>query len=876
WRTSRHKIRERAVGGKAWNLFRLCSYGFPVPPFCVVSTSVLDEALRSRQPEIEAGLKTLGAQSVEEVEQFSRSLMDFIQGVQFSREFRQEIRGVLTSLFGQSGRFAVRSSIVGEDAVRHSFAGQMDSFLDVPEMHLFEAIKKVWASAFSPRALLYRREKRVQEDEIAAAVIIQEMVRSVASGILFTRHPDSRGRECIISAGFGLGEGVVSNRIETDTYRIPWQGGAIVKKVAIKDYRVTGKKQVQGGTEVERVPETMKSEPVLTEAQVRALQDIGVKAERSFGLPLDIEWAFDSQGKLFVLQARPIVFAEDFPSPTLQRLWDNSNIVESYPGVTLPLTFSFVRRCYEIIFRDAATKLTLARKVLNQRQDIFPNMIGLLDGRVYYNLLNWYTMQACFPGFNKYKDSWDRMIGISQNTPFSRRRFSFIHALSSTLKLCWIMLAVKRTAGKFFRSFNRAYDKFKDIDFARATEHDLLALYEALDREFSRKWYLTLYNDFCAIKYYDWLKTLCAKWTNEKTNNLQNSLLCGVREMESVAPVRSLARLAEMIHSKPDYRNLFGQNDDHKIWPAIQQNPALAPLKAALTAYLKAYGDRSLEELKLEKPTFREEPTQLIRLIRDFLHSGLSPELMDHKDQKIRREAEAAVKRHLRNPFKRLAFGFVLKNARRAVAQRENMRFARTRLFGIIRRLFSRLGKLLEENGFLDSAPDIYYLTVEEVFSLIQGTAVTQNLRGLVTLRKAEYERYAQKSPRARFETTGIPYLHSAYEEKAGRDGNKRLKGISCSSGRAWGTAKVVIDPRLARGNGNSILVAQSTDPGWVFLMISAKGIVTERGSVLSHTAIIGRELGIPTIVGVKDATKLIPDGASLCIDGGTGDVQWQ
>jgi pyruvate,water dikinase len=224
----------------------------------------------------------------------------------------------------------------------------------------------------------------------------------------------------------------------------------------------------------------------------------------------------------------------------------------------------------------------------------------------------------------------------------------------------------------------------------------------------------------------------------------------------------------------------------------------------------------------------------------------------------------------------RLAFGFVLNNARRAVANRENMRFARTRLFGVVRRLFCRLGKLFEENGLLDRASDIYYLTEEEVFSLIRGTSVTQNIRALVALRKAEYDRYAQKPPRARFETTGIPYLYSTDEEKVSAGANKVLKGISCSSGTARGTAKVVIDPRLASGNRNSILVAQSTDPGWIFLMISAKGIVTERGSVLSHTAIIGRELGIPTIVGVKDATKLIPDGASLFIDGGTGDVQWQ
>jgi pyruvate,water dikinase len=875
WKTAHHEIRQRAVGGKALNLFKLRSCGFPVPPFCVVPTSVFEQALSSREPEIKAGLRNLTARSVEEIERFSQSLRDFIGGIQFSNEFCREVRRELASLVGQDGLFAVRSSVIGEDALRNSFAGQMDSFLAVPETHLFEAIKKVWASTFSPRALLYRREKRLGGQGVAAAVIIQGMVTSVASGILFTRDPEGRDRECVISAAFGLGEGVVLNRVESDTYRIPWHGEVIAKKIAIKDCRVTGKRQAQGGTAVESLPETMKRRPVLTEAQVRSLRDIGVKAERSFGFPLDIEWAFDSQGKLFILQARPVVFTEKIPSPVVRNVWDNSNIVESYPGLTLPLTFSFVRQCYEVSLRKAAWRLTLARKTLQFKPDIFPNMIGLIDGRIYYNLLNWYRMEACFPGFNRYKTSWDRMIGISQNTPFSGHRFSLLHGLSSTLKLCWLMLAVKQTSRKFFRFFNRAYDKFKDVDFNRAAEHELPSIYEALNREFGGKWYLTLYNDFCAIKYYDWLKTLCAKWTDEETGNLQNKLLCGVRGMESVAPVRALARLAETARSESDSRSLFDK-DDRQIWRDIQQDPALAPLKSALAVYLEAYGDRTLEELKLEQTTLREDPSQLIKLIRNFLNLSSIPEFMDLKDQRTRRETEEALKSHLKNPLKRLAFAFVLRNTRRAVAQRENMRFARTRLFGIARRLVRRLGRLLEVNGFLDNASDIHYLTLEEAFGLIQGTAVTQNLRTLVALRKAEYERFAQKSPPSRFETTGIPCLHSACEEKARGDVNKTLKGTPCSSGRVRGTARIVTDPRLVKENASCILVAQSTDPGWVFLMISAKGIVTERGSVLSHTAIIGRELGIPTIVGVKDATKLIPDGASLYIDGGTGDVQWQ
>jgi len=186
------------------------------------------------------------------------------------------------------------------------------------------------------------------------------------------------------------------------------------------------------------------------------------------------------------------------------------------------------------------------------------------------------------------------------------------------------------------------------------------------------------------------------------------------------------------------------------------------------------------------------------------------------------------------------------------------------------------MADLFVEKGLLESNADLYYLTVDEVFGFVQGTAVTKNLKALVKIRKAEYAAYAQRIPKERIQTKGIPYLNSFYDVEPGNGNGKRLKGIGCSSGIAEGKVTVVFNPHNAIGNNNHILVARSTDPGWVFLMISSKGIVVEKGSVLSHTAIIGRELGIPTIVGVKDATRIIPDGAHIFINGSSGEIRWQ
>ena len=876
FKTSLRKTSENEVGGKAWNLFRLLHNGFSVPPFCVVSSSVFEKVMGAKMKAIHDSVNSIDFATQTSIEQASLRIKDIIFSTTFPGHFSQELFRTVDRMFGRKALLSVRSSVLGEDSAEHSFAGQMDSLLNVRITEVVAAIRKVWSSAFSPRVLAYRKKKGITLNEVSTAVILQVMVQSRSSGIMFTRNPENRELECLISAGFGLGEGVVSNSIETDTYRSKWDTDEITKEVREKDFRIVLDTAVRNGNRKESLPDDMLSQQVLTDAQILRLRDAGIKSEKRFNKPQDIEWAFDSKGRLFILQARPIVFAKNKASSESIRIWDNSNIVESYPGLTLPLTFTFIRAGYEITFSKAAEGIIFLKKELRKRHDIFNNMIGLLNGRIYYNLLNWYEMLSYLPGFKKHKESWDQMIGISHTISFPQSKLSLFNSLASSLLVVWKLLTVGRTAKIFFRHFNRIYNTFKTIDVSKSSEHKCIALYNALEKEIKDKWYLTIQNDFYAMKYYDWLKHLCKKWGLDKQANLHNNLLCGEHGIESVAPVRSLVSLAETLHEKPVYKELISKEDSNRIWDNIQKDQAYSEIKEALESHLKDYGDRGLEELKLENSTFREEPEALIELIKNYYHLGLTVKSFEEKEQRVRKEAEAVVQDHLKNPFKRLAFRFVLNKTRKAIANRENMRFARTRLFGIIRRLFQRIAILFVEKGLLESTSDIYYLTVDEVFSLVQGTAVTQNLKALVKIRKSEYTEYEHHTLKERMKTTGIPYLNSLSEDKTRNGKNKKLNGITCSSGSAEGKAKIVLDPRSSSGNGDYILVAKSTDPGWVFLMIGSKGIVVERGSVLSHTAIIGRELGIPTIVGVKDATRIIPDGARTSINGSTGEIRWQ
>jgi len=875
YKTRLEEVNECEVGGKGWNLFRLLHFGFPLPPWFVVSSSVFNEVIREQRGSIEKILCSMDFTNQNSLDIASSLISEIISNSEVTSQFPQELFLTIEKIFSQNKLLSVRSSVIGEDSSENSFAGQMDSFLNVHPSDIIDAIKKVWASAFSSRALVYRHSKNIRLENISTAVIVQEMVQSVASGVLFTVDPENKTKKCVISAGFGLGEGVVHNMVETDTYRIGWQTDEILKEVRKKEYRVVFD-QLHGRTCNEVVPLELQKRQVLTDSQIKHLRKCGVKAQQYFNIPQDIEWALDERGNLFILQARPIVFAKQEVTTKAFRIWENSNIVESYPGLTLPLTFSFICKGYESSFRNSTLGFLFVKKAIKKDLHIFKNMIGLLEGRVYYNLLNWYQMLSYLPGFKKHKESWDQMIGISHKVDFPLKKLSPFNYFCSLLIVIWRLLTVKQNSKIFFTHFNSVYSNLDNLNLSEATEEELIKIYETLSQEFTDKWHLTLFNDFCAMKYYDWLKQICNKWGLDKNQNLYNDLLCGENRVESTAPVRSILRLTEMFHEKPIYQALLKEEDDQVVWQRIQQENGYADLKNALEIHMHFFGDRTLEELKLEKPTFREEPASLIKMIKHYYDLELSIETMEKKEQKVRSDAEKNVHLRLKNPFKKLVFWFILRNARLAIANRENMRLARSRLFGITRRLFRRMAKLFVEKGLIESSSDIYYLTVDEIFGFVQGTAVTQSLKKLVNIRKEEYNEFIQHNPKERILTTGIPYHNSLSATESCDGTGKILKGIGCSSGMAKGVAKVIFDPRSAIENSDYILVAKSTDPGWVFLMISSRGIVVEKGSVLSHTAIIGRELGIPTIVGVENATKLIPDGAKISINGITGEIRWQ
>jgi pyruvate,water dikinase len=874
WTAPMGAVTERRAGGKGWNLFRLVQCGMTVPPWLIISSGLFDDLIAPHRQEIAGITGSIVLEDRDTLEMGASRIRALILGLAIPEPARLSLREAMAALFNEKATFSVRSSIVGEDSVKHSFAGQMDSFLNVPPPGVEEAIRKVWASAFSVRALVYRHRRNIGFGDISAAVILQEMIHSRTSGVLFTNDPRSGEAHCVIAAGFGVGEGVVASKVETDTYIVSRDLNLLTRDVPVKERRMAV--DAAGGLRMEELPPDWQCRQVLSDNQVRELARVGVRVEQHFGCPQDIEWAYDEQDRLFLLQARPIVIPEATRPGGTVRIWDNSNIVEGYPGVTLPLTFSFIRNCYEHLFRNATLGFVLQKMTIGKDLSIFKSMVGLLNGRVYYNLLNWYRMMSYLPGYRQYKKSWDEMIGIRDGMDFPPADVSPLNRAYGLAVAIFRLLTPRWNAKAFYALFDRVYGKYADMDLRSADEEALISSYELLEAELLQKWHLTLFNDYCAIKYYAWLKRLCEKWGPAGEPSLSNNLLCGEHGVESVAVVHALVRIAEMFQADSDLRALLESKSDAEVWKTVSGGGAPPAVQAALDDYLERFGDRASEELKLEKPSYRDDPAALIGLIRNYAALELTVGKMQTQNRFIRCKAEETLEHGLKGSWRRILFQFVLRNARFAIVSRENMRFRRSRVFGLARRLFRRMGDLWAEKGVIESPPDIFYLTVDEILGFCRGTSVDQDPGCLVAMRKSEYDRFHRLPAPDRCRTEGIPYLCGLQEPLAGPSTGNTLKGVGCVSGTVEGTARIVLSPAEQPGGRDTILVAKSTDPGWVFLMVMSRGMVVEKGSLLSHTAIIGRELGIPTIVGVRDATKRIPDGARISLDGGKGEIHWQ
>lgn len=859
------------IGGKARALANLEQVDLPIPEWFVVLPSAFEASvstpMRSASSPSDARRLVLSMNMAEEV--------------------AAEIDAALARLGQGDEVFAVRSSALEEDSATLSFAGQLESVLAVARGKVPKKVVEVWASGFSERLMSYRREAGLDPLAGAPAVIVQRMIDGDVSGVAFSADPVS-GRRAIAVVGAvpGLCSSLVSGETAADTWRVDRAGEIIERTVEAKRVMHRADATAPEGICSVPLPPERAASPSLTDAQVRAVADLARRAEAQFGRPQDIEWTI-GRGVLFLLQARPITTLGERIDPDAQRaLWDNANIIESYSGITMPLTFSFARRAYESVYREFCRLVGVPREAIEARSDMFCCMLGLVRGRVYYNLYNWYRLVAVLPGYQVNRRFMEQMMGVRESLPEAlaaaqagtgsgARLRDALRAARSLSSLALSILTLARRRERFYQRIRDTLGVQRP-ELSGQRSDELVAYYRALESRILTHWDAPIVNDFATMVFHGLLRRLTAAWAGDKTGTLSNDLLCAERGMISEEPAQRVRTMARLAVVDANLVRVLSTGDLHMARAAIRRSP---DLEREVQAYLAKFGDRCAEELKLESTTLHDDPTPLLRAIgqcaqnlaRDDAHeNGLA-------ESKIREQAEAHVRSALgRNPVRRIAFAWVLSKTRECVQARENLRFERTRVFGRARQILLELGKRFAAIECIDAPRDVFYLELDEVLGFVEGRVTTTDLKGLVTLRKAEFARWQElPAPADRFETRGILYKGHSFgaQQVSAQPTGDSLKGLGCCPGVVRGPVRVVRDPRNAAVRHGEIIVAERTDPGWVMIFPSAAGLLVERGSLLSHSAIVARELGLPTIVSIPGVTAWLNDGDWVAMDGASGVV---
>ncbi len=886
-------------GGKARNLAVLSRSGIPVPDWFCIPSTVLEAHLRS------TGLGEIVSAPGDFPER-ERKIEEAFAKIPLSPDFEDRLKAHVSSLGWENQLLAVRSSGLDEDSAGHSFAGQFSSFLFVKGFEdISLAIRKCWASAWSERVLRYRQERGFPASGQKMGVILQRMVEAKSSGVLFTRNPmNPLDRDHLwVDSVFGLGEGLVSGDLAADHFEVDRNTFSLRKtEIAEKNFAYT--RSEQGGLEKITVAPDDSRSASLDQDHLRNLCQSALSLEALAGSPQDIEWAIDERGIHF-LQMRPITslppesFHESRVKGDEPTLWDNSNIIESYSGVTSPFTFSYASHAYQQVYRQFAEMMQVPERILREQEPRFRNMLGLVRGRIYYNLINWYQLLLCMPGSASNPSFMETMMGVKKSLSVEHQKifdfaktppaYGIIFKLRLTLMSLYRFLRSDAIIADFKFHFNRVYGEARRQDFRSWSLTRQISYYLELQRELLPRWKAPIVNDFLCMVSFGVLKKLTGKWMSEEgeLDSLQNDLLCGQGDLESTEPTKRLMRIAETIdRGSPAFRERFISDPPEKVWADLRDGLDSAVLGQFLE-FLDLYGFRCVNELKFEERDLNDDPAFVIGTVASYVRmKTYSVDKMSERERLIRDAAEARVRNRVTG-LRRVFYFWILKHTRKAVRNREDLRFDRTKSYGLVRHLMRAVGGNLVKLGILESEFDIFYLTVEEIIAFVEGRLPTHSPADLVAMRKPVFEEYRKSpSPPDRFVTFGavgvsLKYPSVLSESDLLRDLTPRsndpslLFGTPCCPGVVEGVVRVAHELKDTAGLQGEILVTSRTDPGWVPLYPSCSGLLIERGSLLSHSAVVARELGLPTIVGISGGLmEKLKTGQRVRMDAGKGEVR--
>ena len=874
-----------ATGGKGLNLMKLAKAGFPVPGGFVIATPAYDAFVSA------AGLAQW---IVDEVAATDCGDPDALAGLsdRIRARFREssippELAEEIRAAYAGMGRprVAVRSSATAEDLPDFSFAGQQDTFLNVADDEgLLAAVVECWSSLWTARAIGYRTRNRIDQSAVALAVVVQEMVQSDVSGVLFTANPLSgRRTETVIDATFGLGEALVAGLVEPDHYVTETGTGRILeKRLGAKGTVIRG--QPGGGTVTEAADAAERQ--ALSDEEIAAVTALGRRVADFYGSPQDIEWAY-TQGQLYLLQSRAITSL--FPLPSRGDAEDLRLFVafSAVQGVMEPLT-PLGQNMIQEVFAGGAELLGFQVDYRSQKA-IFPAgerlwadvtpVIRNRQGRRLFQKFLPFVEPGGADAVQSYLDD-PRLAAQGDVRPETVRRFvGFIRpqlprvfktlvqperSRQELVDLCDGIVA------EFEKRFDRAGSLAEQIVLVPLAARTIFG--QVLPRFVPRMagGYGSLNLLFQIAKRLGQEDpAISGQQVYEITRGLPNNV---TTEMDL-----ALWRTAQAIRADETAAALLRNGDGAELAESYLRGDLPAGLSEPVARFLARYGMRGVAEIDIGHPRWRENPVQVMQTLQSYLsieNPDAAPEAVFRRGEQAAAQAIDELA-HAAQRLKGPALAWLVRKAAERVrilaGLRELPKFTIIRVMGVIREHLLAQGARLVEAGVLEQADDLFFLHFDELQVLAMGAP--GDWQGLVRRRRTVYAQEKRRQPIPRLLLSDGTAICEGLGA-GGAEGDGVIVGSPVSAGVVEGTVRVVFDPHHAGLQPGEILVCPGTDPAWTPLFLAAGGLVTEVGGMMTHGSVVAREYGIPAVVGVDRATERLQTGQRVRMDGSSGRIE--
>lgn len=843
------------VGGKGAHLGGLSRIeGIRVPGgFCVTTNAF--RRIMAEEPSIDDRLDQLSRMSPEDregIRTLSAQIRRAIEEVPVPGDLASAITGALARL-DERAAYAVRSSATAEDLPTASFAGQQDTYLNVvgPEA-ILRHISRCWASLFTERAVVYRRRNGIDDRTVRMAVVVQQMAFPQASGILFTADPVTGNRKvATVDAGFGLGEALVSGLVNPDVFKVR-QDEVVAKVIAAKQRAVHA--LPDGGTQEVAIDSQQQEQPALTDAQVVRLVQLGRRIEAHFGRPQDIEWCLVDDG-FQIVQSRPITTL--FPVP---EAGDEENHVYVSVGhgqmmtdPMKPLGFSMWQLTAMVQMHEAGGRLfvDVTRRLASPTsRDGLLDAIGRGDPLIRDALETVLDHDGFVPSLPDASPGGPPAGGAPAPietdpaivTGLIERSEASVAALERDVRT--------KTGPALFDFLLEAFEEHKRV------LGDPLSM-QAIMAGMDATW---------------WLNDKLREWLGEK--NAADTLTLSAPDNITSEMGLALLDVADVIRPHPEVVAFLQGVEDEDFLDEVVKLPGGAEARDAIESYLDRYGMRCVGEIDITRPRWRERPTTLVPVILDnvrIFEPGAAERRFEQGRQKAQEKEQDVLSRLRTLPDgdrKAEETKRMIDRVRTFIGYREYPKYGIVSRYFVYKQALMREAERLVQAGVLSEKEDIFSLTFQELNDVVRSNKVDEQL---IRQRKEAFQSYHALTP-PRVLTSDGEAVTGAYRRDDVPEG--ALVGLPVSAGTVEGRARVILDMAEADLEAGDILVTTFTDPSWSPLFVGIAGLVTEVGGLMTHGAVIAREYGLPAVVGVERATRLIRDGQRIRVHGTDGYIE--